>query len=80
MHFYQNFNKDHRKLYQFGSRVLIGFASIAVMALPAKAAEKVYFSYGIFERSISVSSLEAYAQDGTVNSDLAFFNSLKMDN
>lgn len=71
--FYRDGKQYSRKLYQFGSRVLIGFASIAMMALPARAAEKVYFSYGIFERSVSVSSLEAYANDGTVNPDLAFF-------
>lgn len=71
--FYQNAKKHHRKLYQFGIRVLIGMAFIALTILPVRAAEKVYFSYGALERSISISSLEAYVKDGTVNSDLAFF-------
>lgn len=51
------------------------FALISVLltALPVHAAERLYFSYGLFERSVSVSSLEAYAEDGTVNADLRFF-------
>ncbi|PSB26225.1 alpha/beta hydrolase [Stenomitos frigidus] len=40
---------------------------------PVRAAEKVYVSYGILERSISVSSLEAYARDGTIDDDLAVY-------
>lgn len=40
---------------------------------PAQAAEKVYISYGLLERSISVSSLEAYAKDGTIDDDLAVY-------
>ncbi|MBD2037957.1 alpha/beta hydrolase [Leptolyngbya sp. FACHB-321] len=40
---------------------------------PAQAAEKVYISYGLLERSIPVSSLEAYAKDGTIDDDLAVY-------
>lgn len=40
---------------------------------PAQAAEKIYISYGLLERSISVSSLEAYAKDGTIDDDLAVY-------
>jgi predicted dienelactone hydrolase len=43
------------------------------MSLPGRAAESVYFSYGLLERSVAVDSLEAYAETGTVHSDLAFF-------
>jgi predicted dienelactone hydrolase len=71
--FYRNGKQYNRKLRQFGNRVLIGIAFVALMTLPVRAAEKVYFSYGLFERSVSVSSLEAYAEDGTLNADLAFF-------
>lgn len=71
--FYQSGKRHHRRLYQFGIRVLIGIAFVVLTTLPVRAAEKVYFSYGLLERSISISSLEAYAEDGTVNSDLAFF-------
>lgn len=73
MHFYRNFKKHHRRLYQFGIRVVIGAAIVGLMALPVRAAERVYFSYGALERSVAVSSLEAYAEEGTVNPDLAFF-------
>lgn len=48
-------------------------ASVALTALPSRAAERLYFSYGLFERSVSVSSLEAFAEDGTANADLRFF-------
>lgn len=53
--------------------MIIGTAIVGLTALPVRAAERVYFSYGVLERSVAVSSLEAYAEDGTVNSDLAFF-------
>jgi predicted dienelactone hydrolase len=39
----------------------------------AQAAEKIYISYGLLERSIPVSSLEAYAKDGTIDDDLAVY-------
>ena len=39
----------------------------------ARAAERVYVSYGILERSIPVSSLDAYARDGTIDEDLAVY-------
>ena len=53
--------------------VTLGIASAVFTTLPAKAADRIHFSYGLFERSLSVESLDAYAEDGTVNSDLAFF-------
>jgi hypothetical protein len=59
----------------------VGFLSsllILPMATPVKAAERVSFNYGPLEFSIAVKSLEAFAKDGTVNSDLAFLvNRLK---
>ncbi|PSB22786.1 hypothetical protein C7B76_02400 [filamentous cyanobacterium CCP2] len=73
MHLHRDFKKHHRRLYQFGIRVLIGTAIVGLTALPVRAAERVYFSYGLLERSVAVSSLEAYAEEGTVNPDLAFF-------
>ncbi len=39
----------------------------------AQAAEKIYISYGLLERSIAVSSLEAYAKNGTIDDDLAVY-------
>ena len=46
---------------------------LVVSPSPAPAAEKIYISYGILERSIAVSSLEAYAKDGTIDDDLAIY-------
>lgn len=42
------------KLSQIGLQVLLGFLFAVLIALPGKAAEKVYFSYGLLERSVSV--------------------------
>lgn len=73
IHFCQNSKRYHHKFYQFGIRVITGTALAGLAALPVRAAEKIYFSYGALERSVTVSSLEAYAEEGKVNSDLAFF-------
>ncbi|MEM9767539.1 MAG: alpha/beta hydrolase [Cyanobacteria bacterium P01_D01_bin.71] len=41
------------------------------MASPVQAAETIYFDYGLFGRSLPVSSLEAFAADGTIDDELA---------
>lgn len=46
---------------------------LVTIPTPLRAAEKIYVSYGILERSIAVSSLEAYARDGTIDDDLAVY-------
>lgn len=53
--------------------LLLGLASALLTAIPATAAEKLYFSYSLFQESLQVKSLEAFAKDGTINSDLAFY-------
>ncbi len=68
-----------RKIRQFMVRLLFGLslalllALPTLIALPVKAAERIFFSFGLLERSVSVASLEAFAEDGRVNSDLASF-------
>ncbi len=57
---------------------LIGLALLAVagsglLSQPARAEETLSFSYGPLIRSLKLSSLDAFAQDGTVEEDLAFF-------
>ena len=42
-----------------------------IPTVPASAAERIYLSYDIVERSISVNSLEAYATRGLLRDDLA---------
>lgn len=59
---------------------VLAVISVLLTAFLLHAAERLYFSYGLFEQSVSVSSLEAYAEDGTVNADLQFlFNFLGSD-
>ena len=42
----------------------LGMASAFLAALPVDAAEKLFFKYGILSRSLQISSLEAFAEDG----------------
>lgn len=54
---------------------LIGLGSLSVLlaALPSAAAERISFVYGPFHRSLSIQSLEEFAETGEVNPDLAFY-------
>jgi predicted dienelactone hydrolase len=53
--------------------LLLGMAAVLLTAIPVKATDRIHFSYGLLERSVSLASLETYAEDGTVKPDLAFF-------
>jgi predicted dienelactone hydrolase len=53
--------------------VALGFLSTLLTVGSTPAAEKLSFTYGPFQESLSVSSLEAFANTGTVNSDLNFY-------
>jgi predicted dienelactone hydrolase len=46
---------------------------LALLAHPVQAADRIYVSYNLLERSIPVSSLETYARDGTIDADLAVY-------
>ena len=54
---------------------LLGWSLIPVALLtrPAISAERLYVSYGVLERSISVAALEAYARTGDLDSDLSVY-------
>ncbi|MBW4693639.1 MAG: alpha/beta hydrolase [Lyngbya sp. HA4199-MV5] len=52
---------------------LSAFSWLGALQNPVRAAERVYVSYGILERSIPVLSLEAYAKNGTIDDDLAVY-------
>ncbi len=57
-------------------RVLLSCLSWAIplaIAHPGGAAEQIYVTYNILERSISISSLEAYAKQGIIDEDLAAY-------
>jgi predicted dienelactone hydrolase len=43
------------------------------IARPAQSAERIYFSYGLFERSISFRSIETYARTGRIEGDLTAY-------
>jgi predicted dienelactone hydrolase len=62
------------KRLKFALHVIAGLMSIAVFSRPASAAERVFLSYGILERSISVSALEAYARTGALDGDLYVYS------
>ena len=51
--------------------IATGVVSIVISILPAQSAEEIHFDYGPFGRVLPVSSLEAYAEDGAVDAELA---------
>ena len=51
-------------------------ALLPPLARPVQAAERIVFSVGAFERSISVASIAAYIEDGVVTEEIAPFLSL----
>ncbi|HEY9645367.1 MAG TPA: alpha/beta hydrolase [Chroococcidiopsis sp.] len=57
----------------FWPALLLGSTSALLTAVPAPAAEEIEFTYGLFSVDVSVASLALYAQEGTVNSDLASY-------
>lgn len=74
------FAKASRMGRRFARKVLglsLVLSGVAVMAdMPSHAAETLSFSYGPLIRSLKVSSLETFAENGTVEEDLAFFLTL----
>ncbi len=54
----------------------LGASAAVVMAMPLKAAEKIYFLYSPLIDSLQVSSLETFAKSGTIEGDLAFYLNL----
>lgn len=50
--------------------------ALLTAAWPARAAERIFFYYSIIGRSLDVSGLEAFAEEGTVNGQLGGYFSL----
>ncbi len=46
---------------------------VALLTRPATSAERLYLSYGVLERSISVAALEAYARNGELDNELLVY-------
>ena len=57
------------------SLTLLGWSLIpaALLTRPALSAERLYLSYGVLERSISVAALETYAKTGKLDNDLSVY-------
>lgn len=64
----------HSILLKLAVQVIGGVASIAALSHPALSAERLYLSYGILERSISVAALEEYAREGKLDNDLYVYS------
>ena len=58
------------------SSKLLGWSLIPAVVLirPAVSAERLYVSYGVLERSISVAALEAFVRKGELDSDLFVYS------
>lgn len=52
---------------------VLGIVSTILTALPVSAAQRIYISYGSLGFSFSVQSLETFAQQGKIESELRFF-------
>jgi predicted dienelactone hydrolase len=51
----------------------LGMFCTLASAIPVRAAEKLYLTYGPLQLSVSVASLETFAKEGKINKDLEFF-------
>jgi len=52
---------------------IIGLFLSILVAHPVISAERIYFSYGFFERSVPIESLETFVETSEVDSELAFY-------
>lgn len=55
------------------SLILAGVGGLLATIAPGRAAERIYVSYSLLERSIPVASLESYARTGAIDDDLAVY-------
>ncbi|MEA5602862.1 alpha/beta hydrolase [Nostoc sp. UHCC 0252] len=66
--------KSRQTIWQLALRVLSVGLLPALTAYPAFGAERIRFNYGALERSIPISSLEAYAKTGKMDDQLAAYS------
>jgi predicted dienelactone hydrolase len=62
----------HRSIGNYLAGVLLALALCQTLK-PALAADRIYASYAVLERSISIAALEQYAKDGKIEEDLAVY-------
>jgi hypothetical protein len=60
-------------LLKCGSALLIGLSTFVTLPLPATAAERIYFTYGPFGRSIPISDLRTFADTGKTTRQLRWY-------
>ena len=69
-----SYGVPHRSENRYKLPILIlGIISGILTALPINAAERIYFHYGPLAFSVSVDTLETFAQEGTIEPELAFY-------
>ena len=66
--FVRYYSQSMRRLVQ---AMALSVLSGMIVTLPVRSADKLYFDYGVLGRQISVSSLETFAIDGTIDAELA---------
>ncbi|MCU0550123.1 MAG: alpha/beta hydrolase [Leptolyngbya sp. Prado105] len=62
------------KLTKLAFQTISGLTAALALSRPAWSADRIVLSYGILERSVSVSALEAYARQGVLDSDLYVYS------
>jgi predicted dienelactone hydrolase len=62
------------KVTKFILSAIGGLISTLALSHPASSAERIFLSYGVLERSISVAGLEAYARTGALDNDLYVYS------
>lgn len=73
---FKRIGRTARSLPRFSWQVLLGtgltllLALPTLLAVPARAADTLHFSFGLLESSLTVASLETFAKEGRVESDL----------
>ncbi|GAB4365990.1 MAG: alpha/beta hydrolase [Elainellaceae cyanobacterium] len=72
LNYWQRLRKQRLQPLGWQSLVWAGLSALAT-TLPVRAAERIEFSYNLFEFYLPVESLETYAQTGMVDSSLAFY-------
>jgi predicted dienelactone hydrolase len=65
-----------RHLIRSSTAFALGLLSLGLAGFPGRAAERVYVEYGLLSRYVSVNSLAAFAEQGVVEDDLAFYINL----
>lgn len=70
MRFRNNYPKSPQRVLQASA---LGLLSGIIASFPVRAADEIYLDYGPFGRVIPASSIETFAEDGTIDDELAPF-------